>query len=227
MRIWVEKLQDKEFEDLRDLGHTGSLNDMQSKYLAAQGYSGSLSDMVRELANAPAGPSWPVTIASGAVSGGPSDESFGVDIPETDDLYIKLTYNMTDTDGHVPFLTFRSGGANGTFVSSLAVRGANNGFDYRLATGPLTTAYPYGISLTSLCTEVGIYSNQDSNVEARIGVGRASTDLSIATYTTPQTATADTTGALASTIDWVGFSCPSATGSGTITNITLSNSPIA
>lgn len=45
MRIWPEKTQDQEFNELGSRGFKGSLNDRQYAYLLAAGYKGALADM--------------------------------------------------------------------------------------------------------------------------------------------------------------------------------------
>ncbi len=46
MRIWPEKTQDQEFNELGSRGFKGSLNDRQFAYLLGAGYKGALADMM-------------------------------------------------------------------------------------------------------------------------------------------------------------------------------------
>ncbi len=55
MRIYPGTTVDYEFKTLGDLGHTGSLNDRQSKFLKAQGYTGALADMMKQHASSGGG----------------------------------------------------------------------------------------------------------------------------------------------------------------------------
>ncbi len=52
MRLFPDKTQDQEFQDLGDLGYTGALNDRQNKYLKSLGGSGSLTDSFNQIQNA-------------------------------------------------------------------------------------------------------------------------------------------------------------------------------
>ena len=54
MKIFTDKTQDQEFQDLGDLGWTGSLNDRQFQYLRNAGFTGSLNDMLAQNSGGPA-----------------------------------------------------------------------------------------------------------------------------------------------------------------------------
>ena len=54
MKIFTDKTQDQEFQDLGDLGWTGSLNDRQFQYLRDAGFTGALPDMLAQNSGGPA-----------------------------------------------------------------------------------------------------------------------------------------------------------------------------
>lgn len=121
MKIFPDKTQDDNFEDLGDLGHTGSLNDRIHSYGVSNGYSGSVSDILRIIKLAgnwvvqPLDDAWivdtnPPELGSASASGGSiflsgTDQSYGArayrsfNFPEGNT--VRLEFDVLDLDVNI------------------------------------------------------------------------------------------------------------------------------